>query len=177
MQSERIFRILFALLLFTISTLAVGLALGWTTPLTYLDSLLTSVNERWVLGILGLLGILVGITVLRNTFKNRTPTQTEVVVTSLGKIKITINALEHMAGKVAKQVQGVKESKPVIKCTPNGIAIFMQVNLAPEMNIPETTTQIQNKVKEYFSKVAGIDVEEVRILITKLSNEAKSRVE
>jgi len=177
MQSERFFRVLFALLLLFISVLGVGLSLGWTTPLDYLDNYLTGVNQRWILGILGVIGILISIMLLRNSLKSKIPTQTDVIVTSLGKIKITINALEFMAEKIAKQVSGVKETKPTIKSTSNGIAIFLKVSLAPDVNIPEITAQIQNKIKEHFSKVAGIDVEEVRILVTKLNSDLKSRVE
>jgi len=175
--SERLYPFFLAVLLFFLGFLAIGLALGWTTPLNYLESFLVGTNERWVLGILGIIGVLTGVTILRNIFRTKTPTQTEVISTPLGKIKITINSLEHMAAKVAKQVTGVKDTKPVIKCTPGGIAVFMQVNLAPDIHIPDTTALIQTKVKEYFGQVAGIEVEEVRILVSKLSTEAKGRVE
>ncbi|MFZ5943393.1 MAG: alkaline shock response membrane anchor protein AmaP [Bacillota bacterium] len=177
MQAEKTYKILFALLLFILSFIALGLAVGWTTPLTYLDNFLRGTNERWVLGILGLIGTLISLAVIRTTFRSKIPSQTEVVVTQLGKIKITISALESMAGKVAKQINGVKDAKPIIKCTPTGIAVFMQIFLSPDIHIPDTTTKIQNQVREYFSKVAGIEVEEVRILVTKLTSDIKNRVE
>lgn len=176
-MNDRPYRMLFSLLVLFFSVLSIGLALGWTTPLDYLESFLIGVNERWVLGILGLLGALLSITIFRNSLKNTTPTQTNVTVTSLGHVRITINALENMATKVTKQVGGVKETKTIIKCTPNGIAVFIQVNLVPDINIPEKTKEIQLKIKEYFANVTGIQVEEVRILVTKLSNDAKGRVE
>jgi len=177
MISEKLYPLLLAILLFFLGLLAIGLALGWTTPLAYLQNFLTGTNERWVLGLLGVFGFLVSLTIIRNIFRSKIPTQTEVVSTSLGKIKITISALEHMAIKTAKQINGVKEAKPVIKCTPGGIAIFMQINLVPDIHIPDTTALIQNKLKEHFNKVAGIEVEEVRILVSKLSADSKGRVE
>ena len=82
---------------------------------------------------------------------------------SLGQVKITIGTVESMANKVARQITGVRETLTKVKSTPGGIAIFMQVSLTPEINIPEVTSQIQNELKEYFAKVAGIEVEEVRI--------------
>lgn len=176
-MSEKLYPFFLAILLLFLGAVAVGLALGWTTPINYLENFLTGTNERWVLGILGIVSVIAGFFLLRNSFKGKPPSQTEVSSTSLGKIKITINALEHMATKVAKQVTGVKEVKPIIKCTPSGIAVFIQVNLAPDIQIPETTALIQNKVKEYFGQVTGIEVEEVRILVSKLSTESKSRVE
>ncbi|MGI6225439.1 MAG: alkaline shock response membrane anchor protein AmaP [Peptococcales bacterium] len=177
MLSEKLYPFFLSILLLFLGVLATGLALGWTTPINYIENFLTGTNERWVLGILGVISVLAGFLLLRNSLRVKAPSQTEVISTTLGKIKITINALENMAAKVAKQIAGVKEVKPIVKCTPTGIAVFLQVNLAPEIHIPDTTTLIQEKIKEYFGKVAGIEVEEVRILVSKLSTESKGRVE
>lgn len=177
MFSEKLQSFLLAILLFFLGILAGGLALGWTTPLDYMESFLQGTNERWVLGILGILSVLVSLFLLRNSFRVKNPTQTEVINTSLGKIKITNSALEHMATKVIREINGIKETKAVTKNTPQGIAIFIQVSLLPDINIPETTMTIQNKVKDYFRQIVGIEVEEVRVLVTKLSTDQKSRVD
>jgi uncharacterized alkaline shock family protein YloU len=177
MFSEKIQSFFLAILLFFLGLLAGGLALGWTTPIDYLEQLLTGTNERWVLGILGLVSVVVSFLLFKNSIKTKTPTQTDVINTSIGKIKITNSALEHMATKVTKEINGIRETKAIIKSTPQGIAIYIQVSLMPDINIPETTTMIQNKIKEYFAQVVGIGVEEVRVLVTKLSSDSKSRVE
>ncbi|NLW25177.1 MAG: alkaline shock response membrane anchor protein AmaP [Clostridia bacterium] len=176
MKTERIFTFLFGLILLLISLLAVLMTVSGTTILDYLENFLRGTNERLLLGIIGVIGILSGLFIIRKTFKVPEPTQTEVIVTSLGQVKITISTLESMANKVARQITGVRETLTKVKSTPGGIAIFMQVSLTPEINIPEVTSQIQNELKEYFAKVAGIEVEEVRILVTKL-NEAKNKPE
>lgn len=177
MQFGKVYAIMLALILFFVGVLSFGLALGWTTPLTYLELFLRGSNERWMLGILGVISILIGFIILRKSLRVKTSTQTEVISTKLGKIKITISALEHMATKVAKEIEGVMDTKPVIKSTPGGIAVFMQVNLAPDINIPDTTSLVQDKIKVYFGQVVGIEVEEVRILVSKLGAETKARVE
>jgi len=142
-----------------------------------LENFLSGTNERWVLGLLGVFFVLVSFFLFRNTFRVKIPTQTEIINTSLGKIKITNSALEHMVTKVTREINGIKETKAIIKNTSGGIAIYIQVSLLPDINIPETTMMIQTKVKEYFGKVVGIGVEEVRVLVTKLSTDLKSRVE
>ena len=54
-----------------------------------------------------------------------------------------------MANKVARQTQGSKE-KTKVKPASHGIAIYIQTNLAPDMNIPEVTKILQNNLHNYF---------------------------
>lgn len=178
METDRTYRFLFSLLLVGISLPLLGLALGWTIPLDYFNSILLNNERRLVTILLAIIGILLSFFIIKKSFRKKVVKQAEVIDTSLGKINVSIDALENMANKVARQTPGVKETKAKVKPSPNGIAIYIQTNLAPDINIPEVTKILQNNLYNYFRDVVGIEVEEVKVLVTKFSNDnKKSRVE
>lgn len=146
------------------------------TPIVYITNLLQSYNDRLILGILGFLGFCVSLLLIINMLRKKPPLQTDIIETSLGKIKMTINSLENISVKVVKRFQGIKEAKARVKSTPDGIALFIELNIAPDINIPELTTDIQNQLNEYFSKYIGLHVEEIKILVVNVNYEQKSRV-
>lgn len=177
METDRTYKLLFSVLVFSFSLLLLGLSLGWTIPLDYLNSILINNERRLITALLAVIGIVISFLIIKKSFRKKAVKQAEVVETSLGKIKISLGALENMANKVAKQTPGVKETKTMVKPGANGIAIYIQTNLTPDMNIPEVTTILQNNLYNYFRDIVGIEAEEVKILVTKLSNDNKSRVE
>ncbi len=178
METNRTYRFLFSLLLLSISLLLLGLALGWTIPLEYLNSITQNNERRLITILLAVIGILLSFLIIKKSFSKRVVKQAEVIETSLGKIKVSLDALENMANKVARQTPGVKETKTKVKPASHGIAIYIQTNLAPDMNIPEVTKILQNNLHNYFKDIVGIEVEEVKVLVTKFSTDnKKGRVE
>lgn len=171
------YKFLFSIFLILISSFIFAISLGWTDPLYYLNDILLNVGQPVILGILGAFGILFGLFLLKTSFNKRMPSQTDVIETSLGQVKITISALEKMSEKITKQTMGVKEAKTKVKCTPNGVAVFLEVSVAPDVNIPDVTAEIQTKINDYFIHKTGIQVEEVRVLVSNMVKETKSRVE
>lgn len=178
METDRTYRFLFSLLLLSISLLLLGLALGWTIPLDYLNAILLNNERRLITILLAVIGLLISFLIIKKSFRKKAVKQAGVIETPLGKIKVTLDALENMANKVARQTPGVKETKTKVKPSSNGIAIYIQTNLAPDMNIPEITKILQNNLHNYFKDVVGIETEEIKVLVTKFSSDnKKSRVE
>ncbi|SMB94858.1 hypothetical protein SAMN00017405_0284 [Desulfonispora thiosulfatigenes DSM 11270] len=174
---SKTYRVLFALILIILGALVSGVLFGWTSPLDYINNSLLHSNDKVILGFIALFSIVIGFSILRGSFKQKISTQTNIIETKLGEIKITIKALENMTEKIAKKIVGIKEAKTKIKSTPNGIAVFIEISVTSDVNIPEITTETQNKINEYFLNQAGIQVEEVRILVSDLAKDVKSRVE
>lgn len=169
--------VLFSLLLAAISLTTLFVALGWTTPLNYLNSAFSTENNRWIIGISS---VIVFIGILNLIFVNllsHPETQTRVDTNEIGEISITLPAVETLVKKAAFQIRGVREVKPLIKCTPSGIAVLIRVVMQPGIVIPNVGQELQNSVKDYLEQTAGLRVVEVKVLITNVSQESKGRVD
>lgn len=176
-MDSKIYKLLFALVLIILGSLISIISFGFTAPLDYLNEMLLTNTDTIILGLTGLFSILIALIILRSSFKHKESTQTNITETKFGEIKITINALENMTEKIAKKVIGVKEAKTKIKSTPNGIAVFIEISVTADVNIPDITTETQNRINDYFLDQAGVQVEEVRILVSDLAKKIQSRVE
>ena len=171
------YKVLFSLVLIILGSLVLTLVFGFTAPLASLNKMLANNNDKFILAFIGLLTIVVGFLVLKRSFKEKASSQTHVSETKFGAIKITINTLEDMTEKIAKNITGIKDAKTKIKSTPAGIAVFIEISVTSDINIPKITEETQNKVNDYISNQVGIQVEEVRILVSNLAKSTQARVE
>ncbi|MGI6685069.1 MAG: alkaline shock response membrane anchor protein AmaP [Bacillota bacterium] len=174
---NRLLVVIFSLLIGTISLVTLFMALGWTIPLDYLNQVFYSINNRWIIGITSGLILLGAANLIFSSLMKNPTTYTNIANSDHGDISITIPAVEALVKKAAFQIRGVKEVKPVIKCTPQGIAVFIKTSMQPGTVIPEAAQELQTVVKGYLEETAGIQVVEVRVLITHVFQEAKSRVD
>lgn len=173
----RLLLIVFSLLIGLISLVTLFMALGWTTPLEYLNNAFNTTNNRWVVGVSSSL-IFLGVLYLFLTSILKNPVNhTNIATNNTGDINITIPAVEALVKKAAFQIRGVKEVKPLVKCTPDGVAIFLKTSMLPGTVIPQSAQDLQTIVKGYLEETAGLQVVEVKVLITHMSQETKSRVD
>ncbi|MDX9872094.1 MAG: alkaline shock response membrane anchor protein AmaP [Clostridia bacterium] len=153
-------------------------ALGWTTPLMVLQYYLLASINHWLLGITGAFLFILFLSLFISVFRSKPVRDTIVHETSLGSIKVTLPALENLVVKAARSVPGVREVKTQIKTQyDNTVSIQLKVQVQPDLNIPQMTEDLQIKVQEYMTKTTGINVHNVKVIVSKISWEAKSRVE
>lgn len=107
--------------------------------------------------------------------------QTIVQETALGKIQISLSAIENLVQKVARQVKGVRGVKSYILNKEQGICVHIKIVVSPDANIPELSDEIQNRVRSYITNVVGTQVADIQIFVDDISNEVggkpRSRVE
>jgi uncharacterized alkaline shock family protein YloU len=152
-------------------------ALGWQDPLNYLQVLLAQPETRWTIAAVAAIVFLLAVKLLLDSFRSEKISQAPIQLTGLGEVSITIGTLENMVKRSVHNVTGVHHVRPQIKCTPDGIAVFIKVQLAPELNIPETTSQLQSSIREYLETYAGLKLVEAKVLVEDAPPETKSRVE
>ncbi|MDD2496655.1 MAG: alkaline shock response membrane anchor protein AmaP [Desulfitobacteriaceae bacterium] len=173
---DRTMLVIFAFLLIALSLLALSMAFGWTIPLDYLNSAFAALNMRWIIGICSIAVLVGGFSLLLTSLSSRPATRTKVVANDFGEISITLPAVETLVKKAAFQIKGVREVKPLIKITPAGTAVFIRTAMLPGTVIPESAQELQRAVKSFLEDTAGLDVVEVKVLITEVSQETKGRV-
>ncbi len=94
----------------------------------------------------------------------------------LGQVRISLVTVENLVKKVVYQIHGVKDVTPRVMQTRGGIGLYIRAVVAPDMNIPEISRQIQHRVQEYLSETTGITVNEIKIMVDNIST-TRPRVE
>jgi uncharacterized alkaline shock family protein YloU len=120
--------------------------------------------------------ILIGLRLFWVSIKPARKKQIIVQEGALGKVRVAIPAIENLVEKIVGQNSGVREIKAQVTTVPQGIGIKMRATVTPDIQIPEISRVIQEKVKEKVLEVTGITVQDVSILINSIAAK-KLRVE
>lgn len=171
----------FLLVIYTLGVMAVlfvlgTAALGWTTPLYMLQLYLEQYDNRMVIGTVVIVFLVISIKFFLHALSREPrPNQAVVHETGLGQVKVSEDAIANIVARVVNKVRGVREVQPrVVFSSEGSINIFVKVSLLPETHIPQTSDEIQNKLTNYMSEVAGINIKTVKILVEDISPELKS---
>jgi len=156
---------IYNLFLVAISALIVALALGYPEPWNWINQAFGTLQNRWISGGVGVLLAATGIGLMVQSFK--TVPETEVVVqeSSTGQVVITIPAIKQIVLKAVKLVEGVREARPEVKNSQDGVVVSLALLVNPDYKIPEMTASVQEKVRTMLEEVGGLRVAEVRIKV------------
>lgn len=170
------------LAVFSLSIMALSLvvalmaATARTSPLDWLSVALVHPNIRIYIGLTALVFLLVSLKFLINSIaKKGEPGQAVIHDSALGQVRVTVPALENLVHKVTSQIRGVREVKPRVNCRPEGVDIFVRASVSSDISIPQVSEEIQTRVKEYVTEVAGVSVTNIRILVDNIASDIKSR--
>jgi len=141
--------------------------------LSRLFNLLTGAQYFWwlllgafILLICGMLGVFVSL-----ARKSALP-QVVIGKSEGGQVNICLVAVDNVVQKAAFSVEGVREVKSRLKAAKNGVSVKLQIALPHDINVPETSTEVQNAVKEQLQTITGLAVAEVAVLVTNVTGKA-----
>ncbi|MBU0478871.1 alkaline shock response membrane anchor protein AmaP [bacterium] len=93
---------------------------------------------------------------------------------SNGKVKVAFSAIEGFVRRRGLEIKEIKDLIPKVYITKNGLQIKSKVILKSDVDIPSSTSKLQESIKNYVGDVLGIkDLTSVEIYVTKI---AKSEV-
>ncbi len=140
------------------------------------DKLFTLTYEHYsfwfvVTLIIGVLVFLLGLWTVISLFARRekTPSQAEVSAGDQGKVSIGVPAMENIIRSSAAKISEVQDLKVKIKCLPHGVAVLLNCVLQADANVPAVTQALQNAVKQDLENMAGLTVEEVRVIVSSVA--------
>ncbi len=162
--------------LFT-GAVAVLIALGWRKPVDLLEVGLLKNDMRLTLGLAGAVVALLALHFLFGRHHAKYPANALVRKGNMGETWISVEALENLVSRTAKQINGIREVKPRIRVVTEGIAVMLRISTFSDARIPGLAEEIQDLVKGQVRTTAGIEVLEVRVLVENLAQEARARVE
>jgi len=91
-----------------------------------------------------------------------------------GQVSITVPAIKVIIMKAVKKVDGVKEIKPAVSTSNDGLVVYLHTAINPDYNVPEMSKSLQQIVKEYLENIGGLQVSQVKVLVDDFSNSNKA---
>lgn len=93
---------------------------------------------------------------------------------NFGDLKISDEAIEGLTQNVISKNVGIRNSEIRVSFLEGYISLQIKGQVAPEIDIPEMTADIQEKIKESIEKYTGIPVSQVNVDILSISSPMKS---
>ncbi len=175
---DRVVLTLYTLFLALFSLTMLLVSAGWSYPLDRLNWSLSTASGRWGTGVVSAVLLVASLRLLYFGFRKRRGVQTVVHETSMGEVRISLDAVEDLVRRVGRQVQGVREIKPVVTSEQSGLSVVVRTCVSPDVSIPQVSEELQTTVRNYVKNVVGATVSEVRVFVGGITTEPKrSRVE
>lgn len=189
MKQKLFDRIILALLLIIVllfGLLLIVLAVG-VFPLSGMLEFIRQIfiNQTYVI-VLGVVGLVLAVIALRLLFAGggekkqiaTQPSSTLIKASEFGAAFITLSAIDSMVQKHCRANNRIRSTISAVNpVKEGGVTISVRLSLMPDTEIPELTAELQQSLKEYIEKYAGITVREVGILVEDTASNPKARVD
>ncbi len=175
---DRIILTVLTLIVAALSAVVILLAAGWTVPLELIWATLTDDVGRWLVGGLAGLTFVIAVRFIYYGFHRAGADQTLVHESDLGEVRISIEAVENLVRKVARQVKGVRGVRGWVVPGGDRLNVRLRTIISPDVSVPDVSSDIQSAVRDCLKNVVGVEAGEVRVFVENISNEARrGRVE
>ncbi len=166
---------LYNLILLALGGIIAAIALGRPEPVKYLEMLLSTTQNRIILGSAGIILVILTLVVFVPLFK-RQPQEDAIVVENAlsGQISMTAAAAKVIIYKAVQKVEGVKETRTTIKNPDQRLTIYIHMMINPDLSVPDLSKQIQDIVKEDMLHIGGLEVYAVKVLVDDFGTAGKS---
>jgi hypothetical protein len=177
-MQHRLLSTVFAIIAIVFAGIVLALALGWVVPQAYLQSFLAITDNRWIIGAISALVILLAVYLIVAAGKGpRQYRELMIQDGSYGRVDISVPALEDLIRRAARQVREIREIRPLLHYENGSVAVDLRLNVSPDANIPVISQEVQEAVQNYLEEKAGIHVRQVQVLIEGVSFESRARVD
>lgn len=138
---------------------------------------LKAIEGNYVYSAVGLIFLLINIRFIVVSFKgNKNKKKITYIVqrTEYGEINISSDTIVGLVQNVSEKFTGVRNIKIKVDILEGQIYIDLRGEVTPEINIPKTTEELQSKVKEHVENCTGVNVNEIRVIISNVTASIRS---
>lgn len=176
---DRIVMTIYTLSLAIISGLMVVVAIlpDWLKPHVWIEQALGTTRGKVSIGLVGAAFFVVSVRLILFAFTRRGGGQPVVHETSLGEVRISLDAVENLVKKVARNIKGVRDIKAIITHGKDGLRAELTATISPEVSIPEVSEEIQSTVRQYVKRVVGAEMAEIRLEVDNIAADGRRRLD
>jgi uncharacterized alkaline shock family protein YloU len=122
-----------------------------------------SIPGNWIYAIGGVIMLLVSVRLLIAGLGISSGHSMELSDGPSGKIHIGKRALEDYIAVLSQEIYGIYNVKVIAKLEDESINVRINASIEPGINIPETTGEVKNNVKESIKKMTGVEVKDIEV--------------
>lgn len=174
---DRIILTIYTFALTFLSAAFVALAAGWLYPLAYVEAVLTTPQGRWGVGVAGAVFFVASVRLLYFAFRRRGGRRSITHDGPLGQVRVSLDAVEALAGRVAREVRGVREAKAVAYAQEDGLDLNLRLWTWSDLNIPEASDLLQRELARQVRQVLGVEVRRINLHVVNIGGARRSRPE
>lgn len=170
----RLLLFLYNVLLLFIAGMLAAAGLGRPEPMRWIEYILATPTNRLVTAIVGIILLVLAIIGLVYSLKpERSEDGVQVANNFWGQVSISVAAIKVIIAKAVREVEGVKDVRAKISSSSRGVVVELQMNVNPELPVPDLTKNVQEKVQEYLEKTAGLEIDKIKVLVDDLDTGKK----
>lgn len=94
-----------------------------------------------------------------------------------GEVRIALAAIDTLVKQAANQIKGVREVKSSFFRCQEGLGVHIRITVSTEESMPNLTSLLQQRVIEHVHNIAGITLQEIRVLVENVAVGIGNRVE
>ncbi len=154
---DRIILTLYTFLMAVVAVLVTLCSLD-VFPQRMITEFIGSIPGNWIYAIGGVIMLLVSVRLLIAGLGISSSHSMELSDGPSGKIHIGKRALEDYIAVLSQEIYGIYNVKVIAKLEDESINVRINASIEPGINIPETTGEVKNNVKESIKKMTGVEV-------------------
>ncbi len=174
--SYRVVTIFGSLVMLLIAVVFFGLLLG--EDFLRVTSLLTDSEETKIAKLVGFLFFfLLFLLLWMAGIHTKKLLPTIIHETELGEIRIATSAVQALALRAVKRINGVKEAEVDVLAETEGLKFQVEIVSNPDLNIPQLIQEIREQLGSYIRETIGVPVSKTEVTVVRVTAEPRSRVE
>ncbi len=168
---DRIILALYTFLVTIVSIIAIIIPFDFFDWLNYevISDYISTIKGNYWISIIGLAFLIGSLRVLLSGIRRKDKVNYITKATKHGELKISTDTIKGLSNTVTSKIDGVKDIDTDVYLLQDSIMIKIKGKVTPDINIPEETISIQEKVKKHIQNCTGIDVCEVKVEISNIS--------
>lgn len=137
-----------------------------------ISHLIESIKGNYIYSILGLILFLISLVIIYNSIRRNAGNNTNYInqMTDYGEVKISTETIVGMAQHVSGKFSGLHNIRVKTDILEGQLYINLKGEVTPDINLPEMTSKLQEKIKEHIESCTGVNVTEVRVIVTNVSS-------
>lgn len=178
LPGDRVLLGLASVLLILISVYILSLALGLQAAqqATHLAAIAASTGRlQAVVLALGVLAL--SLRLLWVTTFQLAEEQSVLERTDLGEVRIALRAIESLAKRASRQIEGVKDVGVRVARSGEGVVVTVTLDVLPDSHIPSVADTVRQQVRQYLEKTVGLQLAGVQVSVRGVASLHKPRVE
>ena len=159
---DRIILTLYTFLMAVVAVLVTLCSLD-VFPQRMITEFIGNIPGNWIYAIGGVIMLLVSVRLLIAGLGISSGHSMELSDGPSGKIHIGKRALEDYIAVLSQEIYGIYNVKVIAKLEDESINVRINASIEPGINIPETTGEVKNNVKESIKKMTGVEVKDIEV--------------